>query len=221
MDVSDAQRLKTLEDESGKLKRLLADAMLDNIVLKDLLESPDDTERAAGGSAQGDAGSRHLAAPGLRSGWCRSEDGAARAPVRQPGNPQGHAGDRGCAAPVRLSADRSAAGAQGHADEPEEAVSALSRGRAVRSVQTGPQARPRQQNAFIESFNGSLRDELLNEEIFDTLDDARRKIALWRYDYNAVRPHSSLGNRTPLEARRTLALNDTQNYQSQTGRLSL
>lgn len=51
-----------------------------------------------------------------------------------------------------------------------------------------------QQNASIESFNGSLRDELLNEEIFDTLDDARRKIALWRYDYNAVRPHSSLGN---------------------------
>jgi putative transposase len=35
-----------------------------------------------------------------------------------------------------------------------------------------------QQNAFIESFNGSLHDELLNEEIFDTLDDARRKLAL-------------------------------------------
>ena len=50
-----------------------------------------------------------------------------------------------------------------------------------------------QQNGFIESFNGSLRDELLNEEIFDTLDDARRKLALWRYDYNNVRPHASLG----------------------------
>ena len=45
---------------------------------------------------------------------------------------------------------------------------------------------------FIESFNGSLRDELLNEEMFDNLDDARRKLALWRYDYNNVRPHSSL-----------------------------
>jgi putative transposase len=89
-----------------------------------------------------------------------------------------------------------------------------------------------QQNAFIESFNGSLRDELLNEEIFDTLDDARRKIALWRYDYNAVRPHSSLGNLTPLEARRTLALPDGSatvalamkppaDYQSQTDKLSL
>ena len=61
-----------------------------------------------------------------------------------------------------------------------------------------------QQNAFIESFNGSLRDELLNEEIFDTLDDARRKLALWQYDYNNVRPNSSLENRTPVEARRVL-----------------
>jgi putative transposase len=58
-----------------------------------------------------------------------------------------------------------------------------------------------QQNAFIESFNGSLRDELLNEEMFDSLEDARRKLALWRYDYNNVRPHSSLGNQTPAEAR--------------------
>lgn len=46
------------------------------------------------------------------------------------------------------------------------------------------------QNAFIKAFNGSLRDALPNEEIFDTLDDVRRKIALWRDDYNAVRPHS-------------------------------
>ena len=43
-----------------------------------------------------------------------------------------------------------------------------------------------QQNAFIESFNGSLCDELLNEKIFDPLDDARRKLALRRYDYSAV-----------------------------------
>ena len=87
-------------------------------------------------------------------------------------------------------------------------------------------------HAFIESFNGSLRDELLNEKIFDTLDDARRKIALWRYDYNAVRPHASLGNPTPLQARRTLALPDGSapgalamkppaECQSQTGKPSL
>ncbi|MFG6664763.1 IS3 family transposase [Sulfitobacter sp. 916] len=89
-----------------------------------------------------------------------------------------------------------------------------------------------QQNAFIESFNGSLRDELLNEEIFDTLDDARRKLALWRYDYNTVRPHSSLGNQTPKQARQALeqfegsapaalAQSGTPNYQNQTCKLSL
>ena len=89
-----------------------------------------------------------------------------------------------------------------------------------------------QQNGFIESFNGSLRDELLNEEIFDTLDDARRKLALWRYDYNNVRPHSSLGNQTPAEARRALeqiegsahdalAQNDDEEYEIQTRKLSL
>lgn len=61
-----------------------------------------------------------------------------------------------------------------------------------------------QQNGLIESFNGSLRDECLNEEIFDSLGDARQKLALWRYDYNNVRPHSSLGNKTPAEARRAL-----------------
>ncbi len=62
-----------------------------------------------------------------------------------------------------------------------------------------------QQNAFIESFNGSLRDELLNEELFENLEDTCRMMALCRYDYNNVRPHSALGNQTPAEARRTLA----------------
>jgi len=61
-----------------------------------------------------------------------------------------------------------------------------------------------QQNAFIESFNGSLSDELLNEEWFDSFDYTRKKPSLWRYDYNQVGPHSSLGNRTPAEARHAL-----------------
>ena len=65
-----------------------------------------------------------------------------------------------------------------------------------------------QQNGLIESFNGSLRDECLNDEIFDSLADARQKLALWRYDYNNVRSHSSLGNQTPAEARRALEQSD-------------
>jgi len=54
-----------------------------------------------------------------------------------------------------------------------------------------------QQNAFIESFNGRLRDELLNETLFSSLADARVALAAWRLDYNTIRPHSSLGNLPP------------------------
>jgi len=55
------------------------------------------------------------------------------------------------------------------------------------------------QNAHIESFNARLREECLNEHVFVTLDDARRKIETWRIQYNRERPHSSLGNLTPEE----------------------
>ena len=55
------------------------------------------------------------------------------------------------------------------------------------------------QNGFIESFNGKLRDECLNEHVFGSLADARRIIEAWRVDYNEVRPHSSLGYQTPEE----------------------
>ena len=53
------------------------------------------------------------------------------------------------------------------------------------------------ENGYIESFNGKLRDELLNGEIFYTLNEARAVIEWWRRHYNEVRPHSSLGYRPP------------------------
>lgn len=55
------------------------------------------------------------------------------------------------------------------------------------------------QNAVMESFNGRLRDECLNQHWFTSLADARHLIEAWRNDYNQVRPHSSLGYRTPKE----------------------
>jgi len=55
------------------------------------------------------------------------------------------------------------------------------------------------QNGHLESFNGKFRDECLNQHWFTDLDDARETIAAWREDYNAVRPHSALGNLTPLD----------------------
>ena len=75
-------------------------------------------------------------------------------------------------------------------------------------------------------------DVVSKEEIFDTLDDACRKLSLWRYDYNNVRPYSSLGNQTPAKARRALeqfegsahdalAQTDDEEYEIHTRKLSL
>ncbi len=55
------------------------------------------------------------------------------------------------------------------------------------------------ENAYIESFNGRLREECLNVSWFRNLFDARRQIVAWRKHYNQLRPHSSLGYRTPEE----------------------
>lgn len=55
------------------------------------------------------------------------------------------------------------------------------------------------ENAYIESFNGRLRDECLNQSWFVNLADARRTIEAWRLEYNGARPHSSLADRTPAE----------------------
>ena len=61
-----------------------------------------------------------------------------------------------------------------------------------------------QQNGYIESFNGKLRDECLNEHWFTTIYDAREKVEAWRMEYNRERPHSSLGNQTPEEFRQAV-----------------
>jgi putative transposase len=60
-------------------------------------------------------------------------------------------------------------------------------------------------NAFVESFNGSFRDECLNVNWFLSFEDACAKIEAWRVDYNEFRPHSSLNNLTPADfARRQI-----------------
>ena len=60
-------------------------------------------------------------------------------------------------------------------------------------------------NAFVESFNGKLRDECLNGHWFQSLREAQEIIEAWREDYNQERPHRSLGGRTPSEYARQLA----------------
>lgn len=53
------------------------------------------------------------------------------------------------------------------------------------------------QNGFAESFNGRMRDELLNETVFTSMAQARAVIAAWALDYNTARPHSAFGYQTP------------------------
>ena len=55
------------------------------------------------------------------------------------------------------------------------------------------------QNGFTESLNDKIRNECLNENMFDTLSEAQQIIEQWRFDYNTCRPHSSLGYKTPDE----------------------
>jgi putative transposase len=65
------------------------------------------------------------------------------------------------------------------------------------------------QNAFIESFNGRLRDELLNETLLTTLTQARVLLSRWRADYNDASPHSGLSWQTPAEFARTFPRRET------------
>ena len=75
-----------------------------------------------------------------------------------------------------------------------------------------------QQNGFVESFNGKLRDECLNEEVFANLAEARAVIERWRLDYNHVRPHSAHGGLTPEAVRLNPAAGRLRNLISSTGR---
>ena len=80
------------------------------------------------------------------------------------------------------------------------------------------------ENGYIESFNGKLRDELLDREIFDTLLEAKVLIERWRKQYNTIRPHSSLGYCPPapetivpcLPVSATLQLPNTDNIENTT-----
>ncbi len=65
-------------------------------------------------------------------------------------------------------------------------------------------------NAFVESFNGSFRDECLNVNWFLSMEDARDKIEAWRVDYNEYRPHSSLDEMTPSDFASTVAKKEAE-----------
>ena len=69
------------------------------------------------------------------------------------------------------------------------------------------------ENPFIESFNGSLRDECLNMELFASIREAQELVEIWRREYNDLRPHSSLGYKTPSEfARDSRDENESEDF---------
>lgn len=78
-------------------------------------------------------------------------------------------------------------------------------GMALRYIQPG---KPNQ-NAYVERFNRTLREELLDQHLFLCLDDVREAVHWWMLDYNEQRPHDSLGDMTPAECRQQAARNST------------
>ncbi|MBD3571925.1 IS3 family transposase [Brevundimonas diminuta] len=305
MSVSDAQRLRALEDENGKLKRLLADAMLDKAALNDLL-----SKKLVGPAALRQAVAHLKAAFGVserracsiikadrksvRYRSCRQPDTALRERLRalaverrrfgyrrlfvllrREGEPSGknriyrlyreegltvrkrrsRRRAMGTRAPILVEArpnarwsldfvhDQFATGRRFRIlnvvdDVTRECLAAIPdtsiSGRRVARELTALIARRGRpamivsdngteftstailawaqdhgvdwhyiapgkptQNGFVESFNGRMRDELLNESLFFSLDHARQKVAAWALDYNTRRPHSSIGYLTP------------------------
>ncbi|WP_143276137.1 IS3 family transposase [Brevundimonas diminuta] len=305
MSVSDAQRLRALEDENGKLKRLLADAMLDKAALNDLL-----SKKLVGPAAMRQAVAHLKAAFGVserracsiikadrksvRYRSCRQPDTALRERLRALAVERRRFGYRrlfvllrregeasgknriyrlyreegltvrkrrsrrraiGTRAPILVEArpnarwsldfvhDQFATGRRFRIlnvvdDVTRECLAAIPdtsiSGRRVARELTALIARRGRpamivsdngteftstailawaqdhgvdwhyiapgkptQNGFVESFNGRMRDELLNESLFFSLDHARQKVAAWALDYNTRRPHSSIGYLTP------------------------
>mgnify|MGYP005856634091 CR=1 FL=1 len=74
-----------------------------------------------------------------------------------------------------------------------------------------------QQNGYVESFNGRLRDECLNETLFASLGHARSVLRRWRDDYNKVRPHGGIGGLAPTAAAMRVAQPPQQGHDDQPG----
>lgn len=260
--MSDARRLKALEDENEKLKKLLAEQILDNAMLRDVASKNGNARgqaRGRGGSARR-FGYRRVHVTLDRQVWqvnqkklrrlyreerlqVRKRGGRKRAlgtrrPMLVPERPNERWSldfvsdaftggrkfrvlaivddfSRECLALIAdtslsgLRATRELTAITARRGRPKTIVSdngtELTSMAVLRWCQEmridwhyiAP-GKP-MQNAFVESFNGSFRDELLNETLFSSLADAREKITAWKDDYNRQRPHSSLGNLTSEE----------------------
>lgn len=196
MDVPEAKRLKALEDENAKLKRLLAEAMLDVSTLKgDARKKPlkPGSRRNAVNWAMKEKGYSQRRARGLvdidprvfRYPSTRGDDAAIRARLRELASERRRFGYP-C---MIVSANRT--------ELTSNAILKWQQDHSVEWHYIAP-GKP-MQNGFVESFNGRLRDECLNEHLFISYRHAREIIDDWRNDYNLNRPHTSLDRLTPYE----------------------
>src|SRR5690606_37666458 len=127
LDVSEARRLKTLEDENARLKRMLADAMLDNVALKDLLEKSGDARRLARGGRSSAGRLRDERKAGVPCSGRRSDERALSGDApgrRRPARPA--EGPRPGASPVRLPPPARPAAARGPCGQQEAGSADLS-----------------------------------------------------------------------------------------------
>jgi putative transposase len=143
MEISEARKLKGLEEENRELKKLLAESMLDVSTLERCSEKTFDAQLAETSCDLGNPSKELVAAASLHAVRAATEDLSLR-------------------------------------------VNATGRWR----------GKP-MQNGFVESRNGRLRDECLNEHLFANLNEARQPIEERRIDYNTNRPHTSLNELTP------------------------
>jgi putative transposase len=265
LEVSDAKRLKALEDENRKLKKLLAESMLDNAVLKDIAAKKVTPvarlSAVAHAREQFELSERRacsIIGISRRVVWYRRrrpDDTAVRVRLRELALERRRKRALGTRAPLAipqglnqrwsldflsdtfidgrrfrifavvddftrecltLVADTSLSGVRvgreldaviGRRGSPQTIVSDNGTEFTSMAILRWSQeagidwhyiapGKPTQ-NAFIESFNGRLRDELLNKTLFSPLDHAREALADWKDDYNTVRPHSAIGNVPP------------------------
>jgi putative transposase len=235
------QAIGGLEDENAKLKKLFAEAMLDNAMLKDVaskkMVTPAVSREAVAHLQVAYEVSERRACTALGAGRTsvryrshRPDDAAARARLRELASVRRRFGYRRLHVLLRREGI-----VMNHKKlrriYREEQLQVRRRGgrkrvlgtRAPMALPQGPNQRwsldflsdamidgrrfqvewhyiapgKPQQNAFIESFNDRLRDELLNETLFGSLAHAREVLSLWKNDYNTVRPRSGLANLTP------------------------
>lgn len=139
--MSEARRLKVLEDENARLKKLLAEAMLDNTMLKDIASKNGNARRQTGGRGSSLRHAWGEPAPGVFDGRSEPDCGAlSKCASRRPDDPGPVAGDGRRAPALRLLAPAAQPG--GHPPEPQEAEAALPRRAPAGSPSRWPQASP-------------------------------------------------------------------------------